>query len=114
MVELLVIVVDLIALPVQLLGELIATLLAAVFAAMFNRKVLDEKGLPVSDTMAASAKGKPNRWRIFGCSLLAAVILSVTSGLICLLIWNSPFGAQLVAAFVGLVGLLGAVKAALV
>ena len=106
MAEILAAIAELLSIPFQIVGELLAAIIAGIFRAAFSKPKLDENGQPIKNDDRPS-----NRWEILGYSLLGTVTLSLIVGGICLLVWQSFFAAQWGAIISAFLGVMGALKA---
>ena len=106
MAELLAAIVELVSIPFQIVGEILAAIIAGVFRAAFSKPKLDENGQPIADEDRPS-----NRWEILGFSLLGTATLSLIVGGICWLAFQSFFAAQWGAAISAFLGVMGTLKA---
>ena len=107
MTDILITVAELLSLPFQIVGELLAAIIAWIFRAAFSKPKLDENGQPVENDCPS------NRWEILGYSLLGTAALSPMVGGICFLVWQSWFAAQCGAGIFAFLGIMGALKAAI-
>jgi len=105
--ELLAAIVELLSIPFQIVGELLATIIAGIFRAAFSKQRLDENGQPTPNDNRPA-----NRWEVFGYSLLGTATLALIVGGICFFIWGTFFAAQWGAAISAFLGGMGALKAA--
>ena len=106
MAELLAAIAELLSIPFQIVGEILAAVIAGVFRAAFSKPKLDENGQLVSDDDRPS-----NRWEILGFSLLGTLTLSLIVGGICWFVFQSFFAAQWGAGISAFLGVIGALKA---
>ena len=108
MAELLAAIIELLSITFQVVGEILAAIIAGVFRAAFSKPKLDETGQPVPNDDLPS-----NRWEILGFSLLGTLTLSLIVGGVCWLVFQSFFAAQWGAGISAFLGVMGALKAAM-
>ena len=108
LVDLLIVIAELLSVPFQIVGELLATIIAYVYHAAFSKPKLDDDGQPVPNDNRPA-----NRWEILGYSLLGTAALSLVVGGVCWLAFQSFFAAQCGAGIAAFLGVIGALKAAI-
>ena len=101
-------IVDLLSIPFQIVGEILASIIAYIFQSTFSKPRLNDQGQPDKDDTRPS-----NRWEILGYSLLGTVTLTLLVGGICFIVWQSLFAAQCGAGVAAFIGIMGAFKAAI-
>ena len=109
MAEIVTLIAEILLIPVQFVGELVANVLAVIFRIAFAKARSEASGDPTS-----GEDHPASRWQVLGYSLVGTAVLSLAVGLICFFVWDSFVAAQWGMGISGFLGLLGAVKAAVI